>query len=76
MKRDSRKIVAKMDRLCRSLDKFESVPEKYGCSTIIRKASKMFTVGKCLVDFLILLDKLKNYFNFYQQSFYGREYSS
>lgn len=39
-------------------------------------ADRVFTVGKCLVDFLILLDKLKNYFISYQRSFYGHEYSS
>ena len=90
--KDTKRIVAKLGRLCRYLDKIESLPEKRGCATIIRKAriliqqmrkdlstekcnsvtaDRVFTVGKCLVDCLVLLDKLKNYFNFYQQPFYG-----
>ena len=39
-------------------------------------ADKVITVGKCLVDGFMLLDKLKNYFISYQQSFYGHEYNS
>jgi len=94
MKKSPKRNVAKLGRLCRYLDKLESLPEMHGCATDIRKArilawqikedlspkksssataDKMFTVGKCLVDCLVLLDKLKNYLISYQQSFYEHE---
>jgi hypothetical protein len=97
MKRSNTRIVAKLGKLCRYLDKLESHPGTNGCTTVIRKArmlarqigselsaadcnsvtaDEVFTVGKCLVDVLILMDKLKNYFISYQQFFYGPEYSS
>jgi hypothetical protein len=97
MKKSNRRIVAKLGKLCRYLNKLESDPEMYGCATVIRKSrilaqqinedlsatkcnsvttDKVFTVGKYLVDVLLLLEKLKNYFVSYKQSFYGHEYGS
>lgn len=97
MKRSKKRIVAKLGRVCKYLNKIESLPEHQGCAMTIRKArtltqqaikylsakdgdsatsGKMVTILRCLTEFFILLDWLKNYFNFCQQPFpyaYGKD---
>lgn len=64
-------VIRKARRLAQQISKDLSTAD---CNSVT--ADKVVTVGKYLVDGLILLDKLKNYFISYQRSFYGHEYSS
>lgn len=64
-------VISKARMLAQQISKDLSTAD---CNSVT--VDKAITVGKCLVDGLMLLDKLKNYFISYQRSFYGHEYSS